>query len=65
MDPIRCPLCGDANECQLAAGRSTCWCFYTPAPAHVLARVPAEAQGIACVCRRCFKPAARAAQSRE
>jgi hypothetical protein len=53
IDPARCPLCGEANQCQLAAGRPTCWCFETPVPAAVLARVPLAAQGIACVCKRC------------
>jgi hypothetical protein len=53
VDPARCPLCGEANQCQLAAGRTTCWCFEHKVPAPVLARVPLAAQGLACVCRRC------------
>lgn len=57
-DPARCPLCGELNACQVAAGCSTCWCFDTPVPASVLARVPVAAQGVACVCKRCATEAA-------
>jgi hypothetical protein len=53
VDPLRCPLCGDVNACQVAAGRSKCWCFEMTVPVDVLARVPLDAQGVACVCRRC------------
>ena len=53
VDPARCPLCGEANDCQVAAGRTKCWCFDTRVPANVLARVPLEAQGLACVCQKC------------
>lgn len=53
IDPARCPLCGEANDCQIAAGRTKCWCFETKVPVGVLARVPIEAQGVACVCKRC------------
>ena len=53
VDPERCPLCGEANDCQVAAGRTRCWCFETRVPPELLARVPPEAQGVACVCRRC------------
>ncbi len=53
VDPARCPLCDQANDCQIAAGHDRCWCFETPVPAGVLARVPIDAQGVACVCRRC------------
>jgi hypothetical protein len=56
VDPARCPLCREPNDCQLAAGRTTCWCFETPVPPDVLARVPLEAQGVACVCKRCAGP---------
>ena len=44
-----CPLCGDTNECGVAAGKSTCWCFATAIPAEVLARVPVEQRNRACI----------------
>lgn len=53
-DPARCPLCGDENRCGVAAGSASCWCFEAPpVSSEVLARVPSEAQGVACVCQRC------------
>ena len=52
-DPARCPLCGDANVCGREAGSATCWCFDLEIAPETLAHVPAEAQGVACLCRRC------------
>jgi hypothetical protein len=52
-DATRCPLCGETNECGIAAGQSTCWCFSTSIPADVLERIPEEARGTACVCAKC------------
>jgi hypothetical protein len=37
----------------MAAGAGTCWCFATKVPTEVLARVPPEAQELACVCAAC------------
>ncbi|APW40111.1 hypothetical protein RD110_25295 [Rhodoferax koreense] len=59
LDPGLCPLCGGPNRCASETGRLTgqaqppCWCMATPIPADVLARIPAPARGLACVCRRC------------
>ncbi len=52
-DPRRCPLCGDANECGMAEGARTCWCFTEGIAREVLERVPDEARDLACVCRAC------------
>ncbi len=49
----RCPLCGQPNECGMAAGQSSCWCFETQIPPEVLERVPPELRGVACVCKAC------------
>jgi hypothetical protein len=46
-------LCGGPNECGIAAGASTCWCFTTDIPSDVRDRIPAEARDLACVCRAC------------
>jgi hypothetical protein len=51
-----CPLCGGANECGAAASGSfdgPCWCTAATFSGELLARVPVEAQGRACICRRC------------
>ncbi len=53
VDPTRCPLCGEDNDCRMARGDSTCWCVSMQVPKEVLDRVPLEAQGVACVCRFC------------
>jgi hypothetical protein len=53
IDPERCPLCGEANECGMARDLPNCWCFTASVRRDVLERVPPQAQGVACVCRRC------------
>jgi hypothetical protein len=53
VDPRRCPLCGGPNDCGIAAGASTCWCFTTDIPSDVRDRIPPEARDLACVCRAC------------
>jgi hypothetical protein len=53
IDPFRCPLCGNNNECGVAAGEEPCWCFRQTVPREVLQRLPLEARGVACVCRNC------------
>ncbi len=49
----RCPLCGERNDCGMAAGKGGCWCFTATIPHEVLERVPPEARGVACVCPAC------------
>lgn len=50
VDPRTCPLCRRPNGCQLAAGKSKCWCFYEDIPAHVRERIPPELLGERCIC---------------
>ena len=58
-DPSRCPLCGQANQCAMVQERSSgqkqppCWCTQATFSAELLARVPAESKGLACVCAAC------------
>ena len=52
-DPRRCPLCGNINDCGIAGGQETCWCFTESVSPETLKRIPAGARGIACVCRLC------------
>ncbi|MGE0874985.1 MAG: cysteine-rich CWC family protein [Burkholderiales bacterium] len=57
-DPARCPLCGEQNACEMAAGSGKpCWCATLDFPAALLARVPAEARDKACICRACVEKA--------
>jgi hypothetical protein len=53
VDPRRCPLCGEANACGMAAGKGVCWCMSMKIPPEVLEQVPAVARDEACVCERC------------
>lgn len=53
VDPKRCPLCRDDNNCGAARGEATCWCFTARVPDEVLERVPPSARGVACVCEGC------------
>ena len=59
MTPLQapqCPLCGAANECAAARSGSfdrPCWCTAATFAPAVLAAVPAEAKGKACLCSRC------------
>jgi hypothetical protein len=59
LDATRCPLCGEANRCAIELERETgqpqgpCWCMRTPIAPKALARIPAEARGLACICARC------------
>ncbi len=52
-----CPLCGGPNDCGVALGKDNCWCFSTPVPPEVLARVPEDQRNVACVCQKCVESA--------
>jgi hypothetical protein len=53
VDPRRCSLCGGPNDCGIAAGAGTCWCFTVEIPSDVRDRIPPDARDLACVCRAC------------
>lgn len=55
-----CPLCGQGNGCQMALGGDVqgCWCQSVHFSTDLLARVPAAAQGRACVCAACAQASA-------
>lgn len=59
-DPTRCPLCGGDNRCAMEIERASgqtqppCWCTTQTFPPELLARLPAEAAGKACICPRCL-----------
>lgn len=62
INPARCPLCGGPNECQSAAqsdSHEPCWCMRETFPPELLARVPVEARGCACLCKQCLTEAQR------
>lgn len=55
----RCPVCGQANQCAMELEKATglpqgpCWCTQMNFSPAVLARVPAQDQGKACICAAC------------
>jgi hypothetical protein len=59
VDPTRCPLCGQSNQCAGQVERSTgikqpsCWCNTVTFDADLLARVPQAARRQACICIAC------------
>ncbi|HSS02970.1 MAG TPA: cysteine-rich CWC family protein [Kofleriaceae bacterium] len=65
VDPSRCPRCGEPNDCQLAAGRTRCWCFEMSVSSEALEKVPTEARDVACLCRRCANGTTDEAQRRK
>ncbi|MDE2593851.1 MAG: cysteine-rich CWC family protein [Burkholderiales bacterium] len=55
-DTSVCPLCGGPNGCEPARlGRQDvpCWCTTASFSPELLARVPADLKGRACICAKC------------
>lgn len=55
VDSSHCPLCGQANQCAIAAGQpaESCWCMRADISRQVLARIPEAQRGKACICPAC------------
>ena len=59
MNPSLCPLCGQPNRCAMEVEKETglqqppCWCTQADFSADLLAALPEEAQGVACICAAC------------
>lgn len=55
LNPSHCPLCGQPNQCAVAAGlpAESCWCMQTQIAPQALERLPAEQRGQACICPTC------------
>ena len=58
-DTAHCPLCGQPNQCAIAAGQpaQSCWCMQRTIPAAALAALPADRRGTVCICPACGAPA--------
>jgi len=67
VDPALCPLCGQPNACALAASPGAvpaeCWCASRRFASALLARIPPESAGRACICSRCQRGAEEAQES--
>ena len=59
LTPSVCPLCGQSNECAIAAGRpaESCWCMTQAINPAALAALPQEGRGKVCICAACGAPA--------
>jgi len=59
IDPTRCPLCGQGNQCAMEMEKATgqkqppCWCTQATFSAELLARIPDALRNQACVCAAC------------
>ncbi len=49
-----CPFCQGEASCGLTQSAS-CWCFSESIPEQMLALLPVEAQGVACICQACIQ----------
>jgi len=56
LDPSVCPLCGELNNCAMAADpdAKTCWCEEVEFPEELLAQIPEDAVRKTCVCEKCL-----------
>ena len=56
VNPCLCPLCGQENRCAMEIEQATgekqaaCWCTSAHFSQALLAKIPANARGTACVC---------------
>ena len=61
LDASKCPLCGKSNQCFMEIERETgvnpgpCWCVGLDFSADLLAKLPPEARGKACICEVCAR----------
>jgi hypothetical protein len=61
VDAARCPLCGQLNQCAMEIEHATgqkqppCWCMQADFSAELVAKVPAAARDLACICPACAR----------
>jgi|TARA_B110000503_G_scaffold44037_1_gene71967 hypothetical protein len=59
IDPTYCPICQSPNACAMEMARAKgtkperCWCMDGEFTSEVLALLPNEAKGKACICAKC------------
>ena len=58
-DTRHCPLCGQSNQCAVAAGQPAqgCWCMAQPVSRAALARLAPQQRGQSCICPLCAREA--------
>ncbi|MBW8337880.1 cysteine-rich CWC family protein [Stutzerimonas stutzeri] len=57
VNPSRCPLCGQPNQCAECdpAADQPCWCFTATISQDTLDGIPAALRNRACICPRCAR----------
>lgn len=57
MNTAICPLCGESNQCAVAADpdATECWCGSVIFPEELLAKVPEDAVRKTCICQNCLE----------
>jgi len=58
-DSSECPLCGQANKCQMAndGDAKSCWCLTADIPRTLLQQIPKAEINKSCVCAQCIAAA--------
>ncbi|MDT3709136.1 MAG: cysteine-rich CWC family protein [Pseudomonadaceae bacterium] len=57
VDPPRCPLCGQPNQCAECdpGAQQPCWCMSATIDQDALERIPPALRNQACLCPRCAR----------
>lgn len=56
LDPTRCPLCGQSNQCTQAdpaTAQRPCWCFGAAIERALLDNLPESVRDLTCLCPNC------------
>ena len=53
-DTSNCPVCQQANLCQVEKGKD-CWCVKEQIPKALIKTLPKEKQGKSCLCQACVQ----------
>lgn len=56
IDTVICPLCGQLNDCAMAADPNAieCWCEELKFPQELLDQVPENSLHQTCICQNCL-----------
>lgn len=56
IDKRKCPICGKNNSCihEQDLQDDTCWCSHIEVPKELIAQIPDNLKGKACICHDCI-----------
>ncbi|MCR9243943.1 MAG: cysteine-rich CWC family protein [bacterium] len=49
----RCPVCGEHNDCDLARGKGSCWCFHERVDTRIVDLLAERGIEDRCLCPKC------------